>query len=771
MDKNLYENALEYHRCPKPGKLSVMPTKPMATQRDLSLAYSPGVAAACQEIVSDEVNAYEMTIRGNLVAVVTNGTAVLGLGDIGPLAAKPVMEGKAALFKKFAGIDVFDLEIAEKNPQKLIDIVASLEPTFGGINLEDIKAPECFVVERELTKRMKIPVFHDDQHGTAIIVGAAVTNGLEVVKKKISDVKLVCSGAGAAALACLGMLELLGLKRKNIFVADLEGVVYEGREKYMDEYKSIYAQKTTARTLDDIIQDADIFLGLSAGGVLKPEMLKKMAKKPLVLALANPTPEIDPREAREVRPDAIVATGRSDFPNQVNNVLCFPFIFRGALDVGATCINEAMKIACVKALCQLTKSETNDIVASVYESSELSFGPEYIIPKPFDPRLMMEIAPAVAKAAMDSGVARKPIKDLKEYKEQLTQYIFRSSMAMKPIFAKAKEDPKRIAYADGEDERILQGAQVALDEGIARPILIGRRRVVQTRLERLGLRMQIDRDFELVDPEDDRRFNKYWQAYHAVMARKGVSPDFAKTVVRTNTTVIAALMVKLGDADCMLCGPVGKYRHHLEVIREIIGLKEGVTSPASLNVLSVDKGVFFFSDGYVNQNPNVQELTDVTLLASEQVRQFGLKPKVALICHSNYGTSDTPTTTKMREAVRLLHTIAPELEVDGEMHADSALDPAIRARSYPNSKLTGSANLLIMPDIDVANVSINLMKCMDDAQLIGPLLLGFDASAHILSTSTTVRGVYNMTAFAVVEAQRHTHVVGNAINFAKRAVT
>ncbi len=754
MDKSLFDSALDYHKFPKRGKLEIKPTKPMANQRDLSLAYSPGVAAPCEEIAKDPMKVFDYTARGNMVAVVTNGTAVLGLGDIGPLASKPVMEGKAVLFKKFSGIDAFDIEIDEKDPQKLVDIVASLEPTFGAINLEDIKAPECFEVEKQLSERMNIPVFHDDQHGTAIIVAAAIRNGLEIVEKNFADVKLVASGGGAASLACLDLLVTMGLKKENIVVCDAKGVIYKGREK-VDKYKAAYAINTKARQLGDVVEGADIFLGLSAGNVLKPEMLQKFAKTPLIMALANPYPEIDPELAKEIRPDAIVATGRSDFPNQVNNVLCFPFIFRGALDCGATCINAEMKVACVEAISALAKAETTEVVANAYSAEDLKFGPNYLIPKPLDPRLMMHIAPAVAKAAHDSGVALRPIEDISAYKQKLSQYIYRSSVAMEPIFDKACTLKKRIAYADGEDKRVLRAAQIIVDEGLAEPILIGRRRVVAARIERLGLRMTLGEDVQLVDPEEDSRFTQYWQAYHKQMSRQGVSPDFAKTIVRTNTSVIAALMVVLGDADCMLCGAVGRYRHHLEIIQNVVGLAPGVQSAASVSIMSMNKGIYFFGDGYVNQDPNAQELAEITLLATEQVRQFGMEPKVALLAHSNFGTSETPTSLKMKEAVQILHDTAPELMVDGEMHGDAALIEAIREKNFPESKLNGAANTLIMPNIDVANIAINLVKTLADAQPIGPILLGFDKSAHILTTAATVRGIVNMTAFACVDAMRH----------------
>jgi malate dehydrogenase (oxaloacetate-decarboxylating)(NADP+) len=771
MDSNLFKSAIEYHRLPKPGKLAIVATKALGNQRDLSLAYSPGVAAVCEEIAQNEGQAVNLTARGNLVAVVTNGTAVLGLGNIGPLAAKPVMEGKAVLFKKFAGIDVFDIELNETDPEKLVDIIASLEPTFGGINLEDIKAPECFELERKLVSRLNIPVFHDDQHGTAITVAATILNGLELVKKNMKEVKLVCVGAGAAALACLALLEKLGLQRKNIFVCDAEGVIYTGRKKRIDKFKQRYQQDTKARTLDDVIDHADIFLGLSVGNILKPESLRKMTQSPLILALANPIPEIDPTLAKETRPDAIVATGRSDYYNQVNNVLCFPFIFRGALDVGATCINDEMKIACVRAIANLAKAELSDIVVTAYQSEEFSFGPNYIIPKPFDPRLIEQIAPAVAKAAMDSGVATRPLTDLEAYKQSLSQYVYRSSLAMKPIFAKAKNAPKRIVYSDGEEERILRTAQIVIDEGIATPLLIGRKRVVEVRIKRLGLRMKMGVDFELIDPEDDPRFQSYWQAYHKIMARRGVSPEFAKVTIRTDTSVIGAMMIYLNEADCLLCGPVGRYRRHLQAIKDVLGVRSGVSSPASLNAMITDKGVIFIADGYVNQNPNAQELAEITLLAAEQVRQFGIHPKVAMLSASNFGTFESTSACKIRDALKNIREFAPDLEIDGEMQADAAIDPIIRQLSFPNSSLQGRANLLIMPDIDSANIGLNLIRCMADAQSIGPIILGLGASAHILTSSVTVRGAFNMTAFAVVDAQRQSQVKGNALTFALKSVT
>lgn len=754
MSNSLYQSALDYHRNPTPGKLAIVATKPLATQRDLALAYSPGVAAACEAIVEDDLNAAFMTSRSNLVAVITNGTAVLGLGPIGPLAAKPVMEGKAVLFKKFANIDVFDIEIKQDDPEKLVDIIASLEPTFGAINLEDIKAPECFEVERKLKERLNIPVFHDDQHGTAIITAAAVLNALKLVKKDISKVKLTCSGAGAAAIACLDLLVALGMDKANILVCDLKGVIYEGREGALDPYKQKYQAKTSARTLGDAIDGADIFLGVSAGNVLTVEMVKKMAAKPIILALANPIPEIDPRKAAEARPDAIIATGRSDYPNQVNNVLCFPFIFRGALDVGATVINKEMMLACVHALADLALAEPSDIVANAYGGEELQFGPEYIIPKPFDPRLIMELPPAVAKAAMDTGVATRPLEDFNAYKQKMSEFVFRSGMVMKPIFSRAKSSPKRVAYAEGEDERILRAVQVVVDEKIAQPVLIGRKNVIQHRVEKLGLRLRLDKDYVLVDPEDDPRYKAYCQNYHSLLERRGVTPDYARVVVRTNTSVIGALMVHRQEADALLAGPVGRFSDHLDFIAPILGLQPGVRSLATIAVLVTGKGTFFFCDPYVNQNPTAQELAEVTILAAEQVRQFGIEPKVALLSHANYGSNPSDTSSKMQEALKLINQMAPDLEVDGEMHGDTALSPEVREKIFPNSKLNGCANLLIMPNLDSAHISFNLVKSIAEGQSVGPIILGLEHPAHILTPSATVRSVVNMTAVAVVEAQR-----------------
>ncbi len=748
----LREAALAYHRFPKPGKLEVVATKPLNTQRDLALAYSPGVAAACDAIVADANEAYGLTARGNLVAVVTNGTAVLGLGNIGPLAAKPVMEGKAVLFKKFAGIDVFDLEIAENDVDKLCDIVAALEPTFGGINLEDIKAPECFEVERRLRERMQIPVFHDDQHGTAIIVGAAVLNALSLVGKAIGEVKLVASGAGAAALACLDMLVSLGVQRQNIWVSDIEGVVYQGREKLMDRWKAAYAQPTDKRTLADVLPGADIFLGLSAPRVLTGEMVKTMAARPLIFALANPTPEILPEEARAARPDAIIATGRSDYPNQVNNVLCFPFIFRGALDVGATTVNEAMKLAAAKALASLARAEPSDVVQKAYGGAEGAFGEDYIIPRPFDPRLMLEIAPAVARAAMDSGVARRPIEDFDAYRDRLIQFVYRSGLAMKPVFSEAKRSMERVIFADGEDERVLRAAQVVVDEGLARPILVGRPEVIEVRAQRLGLRLKLDSNCELINPASDPRFQTYWKTYHGLMQRRGVTPEGAKTLVRTATTVIGALAVRLGDADALIAGPGGRYERHLVHIQDVLGRAPGVRKFSALSLLILPRGTVFLADTYVTPDPTAEELVEMTRLAAEQVRRFGVEPKVALLSHSAFGSADTASARKMRTAVAMLHAEVPDLEVEGEMHGDAALDEEVRARVFPDSHLKGQANLLIMPNLDAANIAFNLLKAMGEGLSVGPILVGGAASAHIAIPSVTARGLVNLTAVAAAEA-------------------
>jgi malate dehydrogenase (oxaloacetate-decarboxylating)(NADP+) len=705
MADELRRAALEYHRLPTPGKIAITATKPLANQHDLALAYSPGVAEACLAIADDPTQASNYTARGNLVAVITNGTAVLGLGAIGPLAAKPVMEGKAVLFKKFAGIDVFDIEIDAKDPDKLVEIVAALEPSFGAINLEDVKAPECFTVEEQLRARMKIPVFHDDQHGTAIIVGAAVRNALKLVGKRIEEVKLVTSGAGAAALACLDLLVSMGLKVENTIVTDRYGVVWRGRKEEMDPRKDRYAKDTNARTLGDVIGGADIFLGLSVAQVLKAEMVAKMAAKPLIFVLANPTPEILPEEARAAKPDAIIATGRTDYPNQVNNVLCFPFIFRGALDVGATTINEAMKLACVEALAALAQAPPSDVVAAAYAGEALIFGPDYLIPKPFDPRLILELAPAVAKAAMESGVATRPIEDFAVYQQRLTQFVFRSGLVMRPVFQRARSDPKRIVYAEGEDERVLRAVQQALDEGIARPIIVARREVARRRIERLNLRFKLDEDVELVDPQSDPRYNDYSALYHKLMERKGISPDYARYLVRTRNPVIAALMVKRGEADAMLCGAVGQYHRHLQHITDIIGLKAGASAPAAMSALVLPKGTFFLCDTFVIEEPSATQLAEITLRAATVVRMFGVEPKVALLSHSNFGSSNTASATMVRTARTLLRDLAPALEVEGEMHGDAAVSEEIRQRIFPNSMLKGAANLLILPNLDAANIA------------------------------------------------------------------
>ncbi|BBK30247.1 malate dehydrogenase (oxaloacetate-decarboxylating)(NADP+) [Stella humosa] len=748
------ESALEYHAFPTPGKLAIVATKPLGTQADLALAYSPGVAYACQAIQDDPREAARLTARGNLVGVITNGTAVLGLGAIGPLASKPVMEGKAVLFKKFAGIDVFDIEVDALDPDRFVEVVAALEPTFGAINLEDIKAPECFDIEARLRARMRIPVFHDDQHGTAIIVAAAVINGLRHVGKDIADVRLVTSGGGAAAIACLDLMVDLGLKVENVIVTDRHGVVWQGRNEEMDPRKDRYAKDTPARRLAEVIGGADVFLGLSAPGVLTAEMVSGMAPRPLIFALANPVPEIMPEVARAARPDAIIATGRSDYPNQVNNVLCFPFIFRGALDVGATTINEEMKIAAVRALADLAMAEPSDVVAAAYGGDDaLTFGPEYIIPKPFDPRLILEIAPAVAKAAMDSGVATRPIADFAAYRQRLGQFVFRSGLVMKPVFDKARLDPKRIAYADGEDERVLRAAQTALEEGIARPIIIGRREVVTRRLERLGLRMVADRDFELVDPNGDPRFDLYWKTYHGLVERKGITPDAARTLVRTRTTIIAALMVRRGDADAMLCGVSGRYHRQLAHVLDVLGTDGATRTVHALTLLILSRGTIFITDPYVNPDPDAATVAEMAVRSAGVVRRFGMEPKVALLSHSSFGTSDTASARKMRDALALIRDREPELEVEGEMHGDAAMNEQIRQRLFPNSRLSGSANLLVMPNVDAANIAFNLLKAMGDGLSVGPMLVGAGGAAHVLTPTVTTRGILNMTAVAVVDAQ------------------
>ena len=754
MTDDLKEAALHYHTMPQPGKLAVIPTKPMATQRDLALAYSPGVAYACTEIAENPAAAATLTSRQNLVAVITNGTAVLGLGNIGPLASKPVMEGKAALFKKFANIDVFDLEVDELDVDKFCDIVAALEPTFGGINLEDIKAPECFEIERRLRERMNIPVFHDDQHGTAIIVGAAVLNALRLVGKRFEDIKLVTSGAGAAAMACVNLLVEMGLKKENVTLTDIDGVVYRGRNQ-MNGIIERYAVETEARTLADVIDGADVFLGLSAPNVLKPEMLAKMADKPIIMALANPNPEITPEVAKAARPDAIIATGRSDYPNQVNNVLCFPFIFRGALDVGASTINEEMKVAAVKAIADLAMQESSDIVATAYSGQELSFGPEYIIPKPFDPRLIMEIAPRVAQAAMDSGVAARPIEDFVAYRERLSEFVYRSGQVMRPVFEHARADPKRVVYAEGEDERVLRAVQTVVDEKLAIPTLVGRPDVIGRRIEKFGLRLIEGRDYEVVNPLSDSRYDQYSDTYHGLLERDGVTPDRAREVVRTNDTVIAALMLYRGEADAAICGAVGRYWDHLKHVQAVIGCRKGVQGLSAVSLLILPQGTYFIVDTHVSLDPSADELVEMVELASQEVRAFGLVPKVAFLSHSQFGSTSEPSALKMREAVRRLSQRHPDLEVEGEMHADTAISEALRERIFPNARLSGSANLLVMPTLDAANIAFNLLKSVGQGLSVGPMLVGTAKPIHILSQSVTTRGIINMTALAVVDAQEH----------------
>jgi malate dehydrogenase (oxaloacetate-decarboxylating)(NADP+) len=754
--QQLRQAALEYHEFPTPGKISVTPTKQLTNQRDLALAYSPGVASACEEIVADPANAFRYTARGNLVAVITNGTAVLGLGNIGPLASKPVMEGKGVLFKKFAGIDVFDIEINENDPDKLCEIIAALEPTFGGVNLEDIKAPECFYIERKLRDRMNIPVFHDDQHGTAIIVGAAILNGLKVVGKKIEDCKLVVSGAGAAALACLELLVDLGFPLKNIYVTDLAGVVYKGRIELMDADKERFAQETEARTLTEVIPNADIFLGLSAGGVLKQHMVATMAPRPLILALANPSPEILPEDVMEVRSDAIIATGRSDYPNQVNNVLCFPYIFRGALDCGATTITREMEIAVVHAIAELAQAEQSDIVASAYGISNLAFGPEYLIPKPFDPRLMIKIAPAVARAAAESGVALRPIADMQAYADHLQQFVYRSGTFMKPIFQIAKKAPmdiKRIVYAEAEEERVLRAIQVVVDENLARPILIGRPAVLAQRIEKFGLRLRPGIDFETINPEYDERYRDYWQTYLALTRRKGITEQYAKLEMRRRHTLIGTMTIYKGHADGMICGTYGTTDLHLKYIDQILGKCAGATVYAAMNVLILPERQLVMVDTHVNENPTAEELAEITIMAAAEMRRFGLLPRAALLSHSNFGTSDTESAKKMRKALDIIRERAPELEIDGEMHGDAALNPSVLKSMMPDSPLQGEANLLVLPNIESANISYNLLKtAAGNGIAIGPVLLGCPKPVHVLTPSATVRRIVNMTALCVMDA-------------------
>ena len=758
----LRQAALEYHEFPTPGKVAIAATKQLTNQRDLALAYSPGVAAACEEIVADERNAYRYTSRGNLVAVVTNGTAVLGLGDIGPLAAKPVMEGKAVLFKKFAGIDVFDLEINEKNLDKLVDVIAALEPTFGGINLEDIKAPDCFYVERKLRERMKIPVFHDDQHGTAIVVGAALLNGLKVAGKDIRKVKLVTSGAGAAALACLNLLLKLGVPRQNILATDLAGVVWKGRTELMDPDKAEFAQDTPHRTLAEAIVGADVFLGLSAAGVLKPAMVASMAARPIIFALANPTPEILPEEVKAVRDDAIMATGRSDYPNQVNNVLCFPYIFRGTLDSGATTITDEMEIAAVHAIAELAQAEQNEVVAAAYAGVTLSFGAEYLIPKPFDPRLMMKIAPAVAQAAADSGVAQRPVADLDAYRERLQTFVYASGATMRPIFNLARRaKANRLAYAEGEDERVLRAVQVVVDEGLARPTLIGRPAVIAKRIERFGLRLEQGRDYDVVNVENDHRYRDFWQTYHRMTERKGVTVQVAKIEMRRRLTLIGAMLLYKGEVDSMLCGTWGTTHSHLHYIDQVIGKRQGgsprtaqdVRVYACMNGLMLPGRQLFLVDTHVNADPSAEEVAEITVMAAEEMLRFGVQPKAALLSHSNFGTSDLPSAQKMRRALALLREQAPWLEVDGEMHGDVALDGAARAAAMPRSTLVGDANLLVLPNIDAANIAYNLLKTAAGGGIaIGPVLLGAAMPVHVLTASATVRRIVNMSALAIADA-------------------
>ena len=752
-EQGLRDAAREYHGSPNKGKISVTPTKPLSNQRDLSLAYSPGVAYPCLDIQADPSKAAEYTSRGNLVGVITNGTAVLGLGDIGPLAGKPVMEGKGCLFKKFAGVDVFDIELDERDPDKLIEIIASLEPTLGGINLEDIKAPECFYIEQELSKRMNIPVFHDDQHGTAIISSAALLNGLELVGKKIEDVKVAVSGAGAAAIACVNVMVGLGVQRKNVFMCDSKGVIYNGRPGGLDASKAQYAQDTDLRTLADAVNGADVFLGCSAPGVLTAEMVKTMADKPIILALANPEPEIRPELAKAVRPDCIIATGRSDYPNQVNNVLCFPYIFRGALDCGATKITESMKLACVREIAALAKQDVSDEVAAAYQGKELKFGPDYLIPTPFDTRLILRIAPAVAQAAAESGVATRPIADIAAYRESLSRFVYQTSMIMRPVFAAAKASLQRVAYAEGEDERVLRAVQVAVEEGLAKPILIGRPAVIEARIAKAGLRLQAGVNYEVCNPEDDPRFRQYWEAYHRLMGRKGITTEGAKAAVRRSNTIIAALMVHLGDADAMLAGLVGRFDRHLAHIEEVFGVQPGVDRMATVNAVMLEDRTLFIADTYINEDPSAEELAQIAKLAADEVARFGLPPKVAFLSHSNYGSSTRKSALKMREARNLFAAANPGIECDGEMHGDAALDEKVRERTVFDSTLHGEANILICPNLDAANILFNVLKTTSGhGTTIGPMLMGANASAHVLTPSATVRRVVNMTALAAAQA-------------------
>ncbi len=753
MSNSLKEAALHYHRHPTPGKIKITPTKSLTTQQDLSLAYSPGVAAASELIYENPAAVCEVTARGNLVGVISDGTAVLGLGNIGPLAAKPVMEGKGVLFKKFADIDVFDIEINEQDPEKLIEIIASLEPTFGGINLEDIKAPGAFQVEAALKERLSIPVFHDDQHGTAIITAAAVINALQIVGKNIEDVVLAASGAGAAGMACLDLLVKLGMRRENIAVNDSRGLIYVGREENMDPTKAAYARDTALRTLADIVNGADIFLGVSVGGLLSKEMVSTMADKPIILALSNPNPEILPEDAMEVRPDAIIATGRSDYPNQVNNVLCFPYIFRGALDVGATTINDEMKLACVRALADLTHMEVQEIGAISHQDEAVTFGPDYIIPKPFDPRLLVQLAPAVAQAAMDSGVSTRPIEDMAAYRASLDAFVFRTGLLMKPVFDAAKCDPKRVVYAEGEEPVVLRAVQSVVDNGLAWPILIGRPAVIQHRIEKFSLRIEPGKDFEIVNPEKDDRYREYWTDYHAIMERHGVSPDTAKTMVRTRTSVIAALMVYRNEADALITGVVGRYRKKLEDVIDVIGKQEGAGIVAAMGALSTPEGAYFICDTNVNSNPTAEEIAEITIMAAEKVKMFGLKPRIALLSHSSFGSHKDDSACKMKKALEILREHAPELEIEGEMTAEMALNEEYREQLFPNSRLQGPANLLVAPNLDAAHIAFGLARAISNAVGVGPILLGAGRPAHVLTPSVTARRIMNMTAIAVVDAQ------------------
>ena len=756
MAESFEEQALRYHRTPTHGKIEVVPTKGLATQRDLSLAYSPGVAVACNAIVADPNEAATVTSRGNLVAVVSNGTAVLGLGAIGALASKPVMEGKGCLFKKFGGVDVFDIEITERDPDKLVEIIAALEPTFGGINLEDIKAPECFEIEKKLRERMEIPVFHDDQHGTAIIAAAAILNGLRVVDKRIDEVRLVCNGAGAAGIACLDLLVSLGMKKEHILVCDSRGVIYKGRQQGMDARKAEYATETEFRTLSEAVQGSDVFLGVSGPGLLTQGMVKTMADRPLILALANPIPEIMPEEAKAVRPDAVIATGRSDYPNQVNNVLCFPYIFRGALDVGATTINEEMKLACVTTLAAMAMEEPSEDVVAAYGGQALSFGPEYLIPKPFDNRLIMELPVAVAKAAMETGVAARPIQDFKTYRERLSRYVFRTGLAMRPVFEHAVADPRRVLYAEGEEERVLRAVQAVVDEGLAKPILIGRQDRIEARIAKLGLRLKTDQDFQLIDPLNNPHYEQCWKEYHRLLERDGVDPSTARIRVNTRTTVLGALLLRLGYADALLCGLLGGYQRHLDHVTEVLGLREGVNTPAAMSMLITNKGTIFICDTHVNLDPNAEEIADMTLMAAQRVQRFGITPKVAMLSYTNFGSRKSAQSRKMTEALQLIRQRSPELEVEGEMQGDAALSEKIRTQLFPNSRLKDIANLLVMPNLDAANISFNLLKMVAaEGVAVSPIMMGLGKPAHVLNKASTVRRIINMTAVAVMDAQEY----------------